>query len=118
MTHSTHTPVYSWQFAHDVVWNFLESYSRVTIFFAKKLGIEPKEYTNQLIEIFRYKNVRWRILREVMKYVQKHGLMDELSRYSRKDFIKYLTSVRWEVEDLYLDELERQNAIDNENFID
>jgi len=98
-----HRKIYSYELASSVIENFCTKYTRATLFFAKKLLMDPKNFKYTLIKLFMYNNVRWNIIRDCLKKVDKEDMYFELARLTKPEFIKYLTAVRSLVEDRQLD---------------
>lgn len=94
---------YPYLYAESVVDAFIEKYARVTIFVAKKSGYTVREFRYRLIKLFMDNNVRWNTLREVLKYVDKHQLYDEIAFLSKRDFQKYLTAIKALSHDSFMD---------------
>ncbi len=101
--------VYSWEYSEWVVDGFINKYSRVMTFVAKKLGMPMKHVRLYYVDLFRSKNAKFQILRETLKRIHKQDLYADLARLDRADFLKYLTSVRTLVEDDWLDDTFAQN---------
>ena len=78
---------------------FVDCYSRATCFLAKKLQLSPMDLRKILIKQFMYMNARWNVTRDIIKWIDREDMFDELARLEYKLFVKYLTSVKTLVED-------------------
>lgn len=94
---------YPYFYAESVVYKFIDKYSRVVHFIAKKIGMEPSEFTMLMIKLFMYQNGAWNSIRDTLKYVDKHRLIDEIAHYSRIDTLNYLTKIKYIVQDSLID---------------
>jgi hypothetical protein len=98
-----HKVRYPYLYAESVVDSFIDSWGRVTIFVAKKSGMTPSAFRNLLVKTFMYRNGRWNVTRDLLKYIDRHNLYNEMAFYDRSDFQKYLTCVKSLVEDDLID---------------
>ena len=101
--HGVREAVYSYRYAVLVVDRFIDSYSRVINFVAKKLWMDPKELRDMLVNQFMHKNARWNVTRDMFKKIDRQDLYDELSVYDKETFVKYLTCVKSLSEDWLID---------------
>jgi hypothetical protein len=85
---------YNYRLATASVEAFVEKYARVTIFMAKKLEFPVWKFKENLKTLFMYYNVRWNVVRETMKYLEKQNLVPYLSQYTKDEFLEYLTTVK------------------------
>lgn len=106
MPSSTHTPsiVYPYLYAVHVIEEFEQKYSRVINFTAKMLGMDPKDFRDNLVKCFMYRNGRWNSLRETLKYVDKHDLYDHIAGFELEDRKLYLNYVKYFVQDKLIDD--------------
>lgn len=103
-THSSaKRAIYSFRFAESVVDSFIEKYARATIFVCKKCNIKGNAFRYGLIKAFMYNQTRWKVLREMIKYVEKHDLVREWANLPVDQFPYYLTFVRTTCEDYLID---------------
>jgi hypothetical protein len=110
---STPSPVrYPYLYAENIVDKFIDSYSRVCIFVAKKSGIDPKRFRMLLIAAFMYRNKRWNIVRDMLKYIHRRELYDEMSFFDPPDFRKYLTHLKYFIEEELIDAGKLDERID------
>ena len=103
-TTSLRESVYSFRCAQQAVNGFAHKYARVINFVAKKLFIEPKSFLDLLIKVFMRDNASWNILRETLKRIDKYNMYGELQPYFGENMIKYLTSVKCDVIDDWLED--------------
>lgn len=94
---------YPYLYSEGVIDEFLKNYSRVVLFVSKKCHMSAKEFRFNMIKCFMYRNSRWNVLRETLKYIEKHQLYSDMAFYHGPDFEKYLTAVRSLVEDSLID---------------
>lgn len=97
------TPVYSLEYAHEVIDQFVDKLGRATAFFANKLGYDAIDFRRLLVNLFRYRNARWNVVRDCIKYFDKYDLYDDVRQYDAENFRIWLTSVKTLVEDDLID---------------
>lgn len=83
---------YPYIWSAGVIDRFIDSYSRVVHFAAKKLWIDDRDFRSKLITTLMLAPKQWRLIRETLKRIQNNNLFDELAQFSRKEFLYYLTS--------------------------
>lgn len=96
-------PHYPREYSASVVDKFLDNYARVHIFVARMIGKDPKEFREALIRAFMYRNARWNVTRDVLKYVHNQDLYAVLKALSLPDRTIYLTAVKTLCEDFLID---------------
>lgn len=95
---------YSLKYSREVVDQFLDSYARATIGIARILGIPPKDFVDSLVNLFAFNNQRFKVIRETIKYVDKHQLIPEIIKYGFAERIEYFKEIRSIIEDAMLDQ--------------
>jgi len=112
--HSTSS--YAYQYSASVVDSFIEKYARATRFFGKIYGLDGRETRKALIKCFQFKNNRWNIVREQIKWVEKTDAYAFLASIGNAGAREYLTAVKYQAEDLWIFEKKHLSTIDNAKF--
>lgn len=95
--------LYSYRFARDVVERFMESYSRGCNFVVRLLGIDLVELQTYLIKCVRSPNqTNWEAMKRIIKMHEREDMQD-YRRWSFEEGKKYLTYVKYAVQDDILD---------------
>ena len=104
-TFSNHiSPVrYPYFYSESVVNKFIDKHSRVTVFIAKKLHKDPRDFRYTLIKLFMDRNGAWNSTRDTIKYIEKHDLYAMIDSLSYENVKKYLTGVKYLVQDSLID---------------
>lgn len=116
MTYQPHPHRYPYHYSASIIDAFLDHYSRATIFVAKKLHMDPREYRTHLIMLFMKQNTKWNVVRDLLKFVQNVRMWEHPRGWTDEHVIKYLTSVKYDCEDAILFEKKHYNDIDNTEF--
>ena len=103
---SCRSAVYAYRTAAYAVKSFAESYARAMNFTAKKLDMDVHWLIELLIRLFMYRNNAWNFVRDTIKRIEKQDMYAELAQYEGEMFRKYLTSVKSELHDEWLDSKE------------
>ena len=99
-----HRTRYPYLFAESVVDNFLDKYSRVVIFVARKLEMPPKHLRYLLIKTFMLHPAKWNAVRDTLKTVEQQQLYGVLCTLDAENVANYLTCVKTMCEDSLIDE--------------
>lgn len=94
--------VYEFRYSARIVEEFVEKYSRATIFVAKILGVDCRALKYGLINTFQRNNALWNILRDSIKRIDQHNMYADIGRLDDKNRKKYLTYVKFMVTDDWL----------------
>jgi len=93
------TPTYPYQYSADTVDSFLESYARAAGFFADICHIERRKLRGILIKLFQFNNVRWNVVRDIIKWIEKSNHYAKLRAMTYENCMAYLTAVKYQAED-------------------
>lgn len=106
MKYNSHSlpSTYPYHYSEQVIAEFENKYARVMLFISKKLGFTPKYFRLMLINAFMNHNGHWNVVRETLKYVDRHDLYGLIATMTKEEAVKYLTSVRTIVEDWLIDD--------------
>lgn len=95
---------YAKAWATDVVLEFLEKYGRATETFASILGISYQTCKESLVHALRFNQRRYEMLKHTIKNLSKHMDLFTSSRLNNDQKRKYLTYVKWDIQDHVIDQ--------------